>query len=91
MSLSLNRPVVFLFRDVLQYIASKNLPKVDQTIVPEPSPPPAVGAAQSVEPVFIAPPLPMIDAEEFIDIPNTAMRSTIAKRLTESKVGSFYL
>ena len=78
----------------MQYIKSKNLPKIDQTIIPEPSPPPAPTGPFSpaeptaVAPSFVAPPLPVLDGEEYIDIPNTNMRSTIAKRLTEAKVST---
>ena len=71
----------------MKHITAKNLPKVDQTATPEPSaPPPPTTEAPGVTPTFVAQPLPLVDVEDFIDIPNTGMRSTIAKRLTESKV-----
>ena len=82
----------------MKHIKSKNLPKIDQTIAPQPIAPPPVttdtvqpGEPSVVTPTFIAPTLPMIDGEEYIDLPNTGMRRTIAKRLTESKVCSSYL
>ena len=78
----------------MKHITAKSLPKIDQTVTPEPtaqSPPGMAPPSQAlgVTPTFVAQPLPMIDVEEFVDIPNTGMRSTIAKRLTESKVGIY--
>ncbi|XP_052801842.1 pyruvate dehydrogenase protein X component, mitochondrial-like [Mya arenaria] len=78
--------------DVLKVIKAKNLqrqapPSGDAPQSPPPSGAPAqptmidTSAAGGYVPTLV----PEFDGEEYIDIPNTGMRSTIAKRLTLSK------
>ena len=76
---------LFLFRDILKFIKSNNLKKQDlQVATPSPS-----VSQKDVQPSPVAQPQPMVipgEEEEFVDIPLSGMRRTIAKRLTESKV-----
>ena len=73
------------FRDILKFIKSNNLKKQDlQAVTPSPS-----VSQKDVQPSLVAQPQPMVipgEEEEFVDIPLSGMRRTIAKRLTESKV-----
>ena len=67
------------FRDILKFIKSNNLKKQDLQAVSQ----------KDVQPSPVAQPQPMVipgEEEEFVDIPLSGMRRTIAKRLTESKV-----
>lgn len=65
--------------DVLNYIKTKNLSKIELPPVAD------VSSSQPASSTYTTSVLPPIDGEEYIDIPNTGMRKTIAKRLTESK------
>jgi len=65
--------------DVLNYIKTKNISKVEQTAAPPSTPPSAPVSAKPAPP-------PVSSANtNYIDIPLTNMRRVIAKRLTESK------
>lgn len=66
--------------DVLNFIKSQNISKVQQKAELPPSP--AVSSAPA--PSHVAQPLPS-ESASYVDIPLTNMRRVIAKRLTESK------
>lgn len=67
--------------DVLKYIKTKNLSKIELP----PAASPVSSPSQPASSTYTTSVLPPIEGEEYIDIPNTGMRKTIAKRLTESK------
>ncbi|XP_067654552.1 pyruvate dehydrogenase protein X component, mitochondrial-like [Haliotis asinina] len=67
--------------DVLNYIKSKNLSKRQLLATSEPVSSAAPPSAAPTPPEA----LPPMEGEPYTDIPNTNMRKTIAKRLTESK------
>lgn len=69
-------------RDLLDYINSKGLHKVEQKVGAPAQKPPAQAAPP--QPTVTAP--PASQGEAYIDIPLTNMRKVIAKRLTQSKV-----
>lgn len=79
--------------DVLTVIQSKNLQKLPVDHEPQVPPPPVSHGTETSPTLAPASPattytpqqIPDIDGEVFIDIPNTNMRSVIAKRLTLSK------
>ncbi len=71
---------VLPFRDVLAYVASKGLQKIPQVAGP------IAGAAPAATPSASAAAAPKaIPGAGYTDMPLTAMRATIAKRLLESK------
>ncbi|XP_060578333.1 pyruvate dehydrogenase protein X component-like [Ruditapes philippinarum] len=71
--------------DVVKYIKSNNLQRQSLSVEPVSGEiTPAVASTPSTG-SYIPSIIPELDGEEFIDIPNSGMRSTIAKRLTLSK------
>ncbi|CAH1786725.1 unnamed protein product [Owenia fusiformis] len=66
--------------DVLEWIRTKNLTPVTHAV----EPPPQVSAPP---PTTVAPP-PRVPGQGYVDIPNSSVRSIIAKRLSESKITS---
>ncbi|KAL4225617.1 hypothetical protein ACF0H5_016303 [Mactra antiquata] len=72
--------------DVMNIIKSQGLHKQDLSAqVSGETTPTSISAPVSSTSSYVPSMIPELDGEEFIDIPNTGMRTTIAKRLTLSK------
>ncbi|KAK3103900.1 hypothetical protein FSP39_022783 [Pinctada imbricata] len=76
--------------DVLKFVSSKNLTKVDLSVQPTSTKTPASPAVSTAPPPVSAPPQAAgtsyhTEEVEYDDISTSSMRKTIAKRLTESK------